>query len=148
MFSWPPVNHFANGRSHSRVVSKGLAQLTRSRAMSAQNSSKSRSAASYRSAVALALAAKSGDGGNVRFSARSASISGFDVDGSMLTENLLPTTWAFYAGRDPGGRRRRGRRSGCGLCRRLFLDRFGGRAAVSDGAKVVRRRRGTTVRLS
>ena len=45
-FSVPPPNHFANGRSHSRVVSKGVTQLIRSRAWAAQNASGSRSASS------------------------------------------------------------------------------------------------------
>ena len=48
------MNHFANGSSHSSVLSKGLLQLIRSRARLAQNASKSASASAYRSAVALA----------------------------------------------------------------------------------------------
>jgi hypothetical protein len=44
MLSSPPTNHFANGRSHSSVVSNGFDQEIRSRAIFAQKASGSRSA--------------------------------------------------------------------------------------------------------
>ena len=44
MFSFPPVNHLANGRSHSSVVWNGSNQSMRSRASRAQKASKSASA--------------------------------------------------------------------------------------------------------
>src|SRR3954469_6095327 len=75
-FSSPPVNHFANGRSHSSVVLNGVDQSRVSRARLAQNASKSASASAYRSAVALAWAAKAGSGGKSRDSAIRFSISG------------------------------------------------------------------------
>ena len=56
MLSLPPVNHLANGRSHSSVVWNGSNQSIRSRASVAQNASKSASASTYRSAVAFAWA--------------------------------------------------------------------------------------------
>ena len=49
----------------------------------AQNASKSASASAYRSAVALACATNSADGGNVRTSARRFSISGLDDEGRL-----------------------------------------------------------------
>src|SRR6185503_14096969 len=84
MFSLPPTNHFANGRSHSSVVWNGSTQSTVSRAIVAQKASKSRSASSYSSGLALAPAAKAGSGGKVRDSASRFSISGDGVDGSTL----------------------------------------------------------------
>ena len=88
MLSLPPTNHFANGRSHSRVVWKSSTQSIRSRASRAQNASWSASASAYRSAVALAWAVNAGSGGNVRSSARRFSISGergrLDAHGGTL----------------------------------------------------------------
>ena len=86
MLSLPPVNHLANGRSHSSVVWNGSNQSIRSRASLAQNASKSASASAYRSAVALAWAVNAGSGGNDRVSASRFSISGEDGDGSTLTD--------------------------------------------------------------
>src|SRR5947199_404534 len=57
MFSLPPRNHFANGRSHSRVWVKGSCQVTVSRAIFAQNSTGSAAASSYSDGWALAWAA-------------------------------------------------------------------------------------------
>ena len=79
------MNHFANGSSHSSVLSKGFVQLIRSRARLAQNASKSASASAYRSSVALAWAAKAGSGGKSRDSARRFSISGGGSGCSTLT---------------------------------------------------------------
>src|SRR3954452_11945005 len=76
MFSLPPTNHFANGRSHSSVVWKGSFQVIVSRAILAQNASGSRSASSYRDAWAFAWAVNAGSGGKVRPSASRFSISG------------------------------------------------------------------------
>ncbi len=79
------MNHLANGRSHSSVLVNGVDQSIRSRARFAQNASKSASASTYRSAVALACAAKAGSGGYVRDSARRFSISGDGSGCSTLT---------------------------------------------------------------
>src|SRR5207247_4859307 len=87
MLSLPPTNHFANGRSHSRVVSNGTFQVTVSRAIFAQNASGSRAASSYRDACAFAWAANAGSGGKVRPSASRFSISG---RWATLTGPLLP----------------------------------------------------------
>src|SRR6476659_8950050 len=76
MFSSPPMNQRAKGRSHSRVFSNGLNQLIRSRASRSQNASKSVSASRYRSDVALACVVKPGSGGKVRASRSRFSISG------------------------------------------------------------------------
>src|SRR6476661_9062842 len=76
MFSSPPMNQRAKGRSHSRVFSNGLNQLIRSRASRSQNASKSVSASRYRSDVALACVVKAGSGGKVRASRSRFSISG------------------------------------------------------------------------
>src|ERR1700682_5986251 len=61
--SLPPTNHLANGASDQSSTSvNGVSHDNRS-ACSAQNASRSFSAASYNSAVALAFAAKSAGGG-------------------------------------------------------------------------------------
>ena len=88
MFSLPPTNHFANGRSHSSVVVNGSFQVTVSRAIRAQNASGSRAASSYSDGWAFAWAEKAGSGGNVRASARRFSISG----------RWSTLTWASPAG--------------------------------------------------
>ena len=67
--SWPPTNHLAKGRSHSRVVWKSVSQSSRSRAWWAQNASKSAAASSYIDwSDTSAAAAKPGGGGNLRSS--------------------------------------------------------------------------------
>src|SRR5690349_20901685 len=76
MFSFPPTNHFAKGRSHSSVVWNGSFQVTVSRAIRAQKASGSAPASSYSDGPALAWALNAGSGGNVRPSARRFSISG------------------------------------------------------------------------
>src|SRR2546426_356834 len=93
MLSVPPTNHLAKGRSHSRVLSNGFVQSTRSRAMRAQNASKSRSASSYRLAFALACAVNAGSGGNVRRSASRFSIAACDGedDSTVTARHLLPS---------------------------------------------------------
>ena len=105
MFSLPPVNHLANGRSHSRVVWNGSNQSTRSRARRAQKPSKSASASAYRSAVAFAWAEKAGSGGKVRLSARRFSISIEEGVGSTVTGPSSGRGWlAILASRRAGHR--------------------------------------------
>src|SRR4051812_23356218 len=61
--SVPPTNHFANGASDQSSTSvNGVAHDNRF-ACSAQNASRSASAASYSAAVALACSANSSEGG-------------------------------------------------------------------------------------
>src|SRR5919204_6528474 len=108
MFSSPSLNHFENGRSHSRAFVNGFDQLRRSRARRSQKATKSRSASSYRSAFAFAWAVKAGSGGNVRLSAsRFSMAASLGALGSTLTWPLLRCRTvfvrdeceAFYGGR-------------------------------------------------
>src|SRR5919205_1835436 len=65
----PPTNHFANGGfDQSSASSKSLLQDSSSRACLAQNAGRSAAASWYSSAFTTALAAKSSDGANLRFS--------------------------------------------------------------------------------
>ena len=97
MFSLPPVNHLANGRSHSSVVSNGSNQSIRSRASLAQKASKSASASRVEVRRGVGLGGEGGAGGNVRVSARRFSISGEVESGLTLTDPSIVGGWPGHS---------------------------------------------------